>query len=497
MSIEAPDYRGDINHATFTMKKDARSCDRITPVQASESADIKDFEELDQSEIVACHVEPADGNVCDTPLIMHPSYSISANSSLLQSCLSFNEPLSEYVRCQGGATSCAQTIHDLRALRDEYLLDAKQQMSEFKHGLSLWNNGGFIPLFTNFISWINEANLEIQQLSQRLTNDTLFIERFVKRYKTQQRNARANEKQLQVAQFENVALKKENEWLRMQLNVVQKIESLRHQESEAKQQMLHRFSDWENAASGDGDGNGDDDDDLHQMSNVTIFGGSGDAAAGRELKCKRTKCNNNQSRKIVHGNRNGGRSNSSRGANRNHSSVSTSKMSTLKSNSSKRNILPQNKRACMPCNKHNNHRKKTIATANINTTSSSSSRKSNRPRILSTARSLSVKHYRTVSDSTTDSAVKKCRKRRNSDPESMRYDDDGDGNAHYRNVKKMKHCNTRKQESTATSISMIVASTRTSNNQKQNENLNQSAIVSTIRRPTASLRRMSYCNALK
>ena len=149
-------------------------------------------------------------------------------------------------------------------------------MSDFKHALTLWNEGGFIPLFTNFISWINEANIEINTLSQRLTNTTLLFQKFVKLHKKQLNQIKNKDKTNNDLKFENDALKKENEWLRAQLMDLSSTISTSHQqmkslENKENMKTTKFLKELEKMESDTNNAETDDDDDFHKVGNVTIF----------------------------------------------------------------------------------------------------------------------------------------------------------------------------------------------------------------------------------
>eukprot|EP00483_Globobulimina_turgida_P001818 UN01820 len=200
-----------------------------------------------------------------------PSYSTnsSVNVSSILSLNDLNDPNTNINMNENdkNVQFCWNLIEEIRG---NYLYDVENKMNDFKNALSLWNEGGFIPLLSNFMSVVNEANKEINNLSNRLTSNTKFIQRFVVMYKKQQIALKNKRKNMDDVQFENNELKKENEWLRNQLLSVsntmstssQQIKYLNNKHENKQNKFIKSLAKIENMQT---------DDNVLKIEGVTIF----------------------------------------------------------------------------------------------------------------------------------------------------------------------------------------------------------------------------------
>eukprot|EP01084_Bolivina_argentea_P036545 67594_1 len=213
-----------------------------------------------------------------------PSYSISSSMNL-SSILDINDSIN-INQMNGNNHKDIQKCWNLfEEIRGNYLYDVENKMNEFKNTLTLWNEGGFIPLITNFMSVINDANKEIDNLSNRLNTNTIYIERFVKLYKKQQITLKNKTKNVNDIHFENNELKKENEWLRTQLlslsntmtNTSQQIKHLNDAHENNEKQFMEKLQQFESMQ-----------DNYDQIGCVTIFE-DGNARKKRRISNKLSK----------------------------------------------------------------------------------------------------------------------------------------------------------------------------------------------------------------
>eukprot|EP01084_Bolivina_argentea_P158623 276287_1 len=176
---ESPD---DISFGKEPMQKNIYSdtCSSATTEQATPF----DHESSLDGDIL---IKSLNSSISDARL---PSYSI--NSSMNLSSVSvFNDHMNDMndsLHINDNLQFAWDSIDDIRS---KYLFDIKDQMNKFRNALSLWNEGGFIPLFTNFMGWIAEANQEINNLLNRLASNVILIQRFVKLYKKQEATLRS------------------------------------------------------------------------------------------------------------------------------------------------------------------------------------------------------------------------------------------------------------------------------------------------------------------
>lgn len=142
------------------------------------------------------------------PLSGSPSQckaSYSTNSSL-NSSVNLSTSFLAYHDMEDSMSALQSCFVNLQEIRGDCLQDIKRRMNEFKNSLSLWNEGGFIPLLTNFMSWISEADREINSLSQRITTNTQYLQNVVRWQQKQQKALQQKSKQLLDSQFEVNAL---------------------------------------------------------------------------------------------------------------------------------------------------------------------------------------------------------------------------------------------------------------------------------------------------
>jgi len=193
----------------------------------------------------------------------------STNTSL-NSSVNLSTSLLEFHDQTDSANALQTAMCALRELRAEYLHEIKQQMSTFKNGLALWNEGGFIPLLGNFMSWISEADREIKALSHRIECDTRCVQTVAVRLQKQRRTLQHRTKQLHDCQFENDALRQENEWLRQQMLVItgtmadsqRQMTVLEQKHQRREERLIEKLEDLDNVDAMDQD---------NAVENVTIF----------------------------------------------------------------------------------------------------------------------------------------------------------------------------------------------------------------------------------
>merc|ERR1719242_2239935 len=141
-------------------------------------------------------------------------------------------------------------------------------MNKLKNAMSLWNEGGLIPIFGTFMSWMTEANKEMNDLGSRLSSATLFISRFVTLYKKQQVSLKNEKKKSDDLQFENEILKKENETLCSDLLSLyggyEQIKNLNARRVDKSKKLISKLENIEKV-------HDEDNQAMHEIENVTIF----------------------------------------------------------------------------------------------------------------------------------------------------------------------------------------------------------------------------------
>ena len=407
----------------------------------------------------------------------NPNYSLSSsiNSSLnasmnFSSFLALNESIK--TEKQQEIEKVSKVWNNLNSVRNEYLFDIKNKMNQFQNALSLWNEGGFIPLFTNFMSWINEANLEINNLSQRLTNSTFLFQRFVKLYKKQQFTLKQKEKVNKDLQFENNELIKENEYLRKQLLDLtstistshQNLKYLENKENISRKNFIKELEKIENAEN--------DDDEFHKMGNVTIFKLETDEKAKSVKLSKKTK-------KLRISNRS----------------------SNLNQNRSKKKNEDNNK------NDNGSKKKKLNLTQNRSRKKNENTNKkgSKKKKSLTITRSRSHRYSRTKLITPRSKSLNK-NKRRNSEPRAIQNIsnlNDIQQNKNYSKNKenkidfktKMNNKNVSNLKMPRISRASSIPKPKSRKSLSTLRNLNNNGNLSAVRKPTATLRRLSYSRA--
>eukprot|EP00483_Globobulimina_turgida_P003376 UN03382 len=122
------------------------------------------------------------------------------------------EDLSDIYRVTNGFN---QKLLNLGAeIRENYYNGICLKVESLKNGLYLWNTAGLIPMLTNFVSWMNEANNDIQNLLNRFNSMIELFNRFACIYKQQCIS-------LTKMRSENAKLRKENQFLTSQMLHIQ------------------------------------------------------------------------------------------------------------------------------------------------------------------------------------------------------------------------------------------------------------------------------------